>query len=78
LRTAFAAEDTRPGPTERVVPGSTLVDLGGGMEIAESFALRIWARNLLNDSYLASQDVRTVAAPGRSVALTAVVRFSRR
>ena len=78
IRTGIHAEDTRPGPTERVVPGYTLIDLGGGITIVEAFELRLWARNLLNESYLASQDVRTVAAPGRSVALTAVVRFNRR
>ena len=78
IRTAIYAEDTRPGPTERVVPGYTLLDLGGGIAIVEAFELRVWARNLLNESYLASQDVRTVPAPGRSVAVTAVVRFNRR
>ena len=61
-----------------MVPGYTMIDLGGGIAIVEAFELRVWARNLLNESYLASQDVRTVPAPGRSVALTAVVRFSRR
>ena len=78
IRTAFFAEDTRPGPTERVVPGYTLLDVGGGITVFEALELRLWARNLLNDDYLASQDVRTVPAPGRSVALTAVVRFTRR
>jgi outer membrane receptor protein involved in Fe transport len=78
IRTGIYAEDTRPGPTERVVPGYTMIDIGGGIAIVEAFELRVWARNLLNESYLASQDVRTVPAPGRSVALTAVVRFNRR
>jgi hemoglobin/transferrin/lactoferrin receptor protein len=77
VRTGIAADDTRPGPTERIVPGYTLIDVGGGIAIVEGFELRVWARNLLNESYLASQDVRTVPAPGRSVALTAVVRFPR-
>lgn len=78
VRTAIAADDTRPGPTERPVPGSTLIDAGGGLAIIDAFELRVWARNLLNESYLASQDVRTVPAPGRSVALTAIVRINRR
>ncbi len=78
VRTAFFADDTRPGPTERVVPGYTLLDAAGGLTLVTGLDLRVSARNLLNDSYLASQDVRTVAAPGRSVALTAVFRFSRR
>jgi outer membrane receptor protein involved in Fe transport len=77
-RAALFAEDTRPGPTERVVPGYTLVDAAGGFTVVPGFDLRIAARNLLNDDYLASQDVRTVAAPGRSVSLSAVLRFGRR
>ena len=40
--------------------------------------LRVNARNLLNATYLASQDVRAVVAPGRSVALSAVFRFDGR
>jgi outer membrane receptor protein involved in Fe transport len=77
IRLALSAEDTRPGPTERTVPGATVLDAGGGIRIVDAFEVRLSARNLLNDSYLASQDVRTVPAPGRSVALTAVVRFTR-
>jgi outer membrane receptor protein involved in Fe transport len=78
IRTAFYAEDTRPGPTERVVPGYTLLDAAGGLALVEGFELRLSARNLLNESYLASQDVRTVPAPGRSASLTAIVRLGRR
>ena len=68
LRTAWSREDDRPGPTERIAPGYTLVDVGAGMTVLEGFDLRLSARNLLNDDYLASQDVRAVPAPGRSVA----------
>lgn len=75
VRTAFHAEDTRPGPTERVVPGYTLVDAGAGFAVIPGLDVRVAARNLLNGRYLASQDVRTVAAPGRSVSVTAVVRI---
>jgi hemoglobin/transferrin/lactoferrin receptor protein len=75
VRTAFYAGDARPGPTERVVPGYALLDAAGGMALIDGLELRLSGRNLLNDSYLASQDVRTVAAPGRSVALTAVLRL---
>ncbi len=77
LRTAFFAADTRPGPTERVAPGYTLIDAGGGISVAPGLELRVSGRNLLNDDYLASQDVRAVPAPGRSVAFSAVVRFGR-
>lgn len=75
LRAAAFAEDTRPGPTERVAPGYILVDVAGGMTVASGLDLRLSLRNLLNDDYLASQDVRAILAPGRSVALSAVLRF---
>ena len=75
VRTAFFAEDGRPGPTERVAPGYTLVDAAGGMTFGGGVELRVSGRNLLNETYLASQDVRAVVAPGRSVAVSAVVRF---
>jgi outer membrane receptor protein involved in Fe transport len=78
VRTAFFAEDTRPGPTEREAPGYTLIEAAGGVTVTRALELRLSARNLLNERYLASQDVRTVLAPGRSVSLSAVVRIGRR
>ena len=75
LRVSRYAEDARPGPTERVVPGYTLIDGGAGLSVLPGLDLRVAARNLLNELYMASQDVRTVSAPGRSVSVTAVVRF---
>ena len=75
VRAGFYAEDTRPGPTERVVPGYTLLDAGAGFTVVTGLELRLAARNLLNERYLASQDVRTVLAPGRSVSVTAVLRL---
>jgi outer membrane receptor protein involved in Fe transport len=77
LRAAFHARDTRPGPTERVVPGYTSVDGAAGLRLVQALELRVAARNLLNQSYMASQDLRTVLAPGRSIALTAVLRLGR-
>jgi outer membrane receptor protein involved in Fe transport len=74
-RTAWFAEDDRPGPTERVVPGYQLVDVSAGVAVSRHLELRMLVRNLLDDDYLASQDVRAVAAPGRSASITAVVRF---
>jgi outer membrane receptor protein involved in Fe transport len=74
-RTAVYGDDDRPGPTEREVPGYTMFDAAGGLSLIEALELRITARNLLNQSYLASQDVRTVAAPGRSVSASLVVRL---
>jgi len=78
MRTAFFAEDGRPGPTERVAPGYTIVDAAAGIAVATGLELRVSGRNLLNETYLASQDVRAVVAPGRSVALSAVVRVGGR
>lgn len=78
VRTAWFADDDRPGPTERAAPGYTLLDAGAGVTVIDGLDLRVSARNLLNESYLASQDVRAVLAPGRSLALSAVVRVGRR
>jgi outer membrane receptor protein involved in Fe transport len=77
LRAAWYAEDTRPGPTEIVVPGYTAIDAAAGVALLENLSLRLSARNLLNERYMASQDVRTVPAAGRSAALSLVVRLGR-
>ena len=74
-RVAFYAADDRPGPTEIVAPGATLVDLGGGWRLSPQLELRGQLRNLLDDSYYASPDARWVFAPGRSLSLTTVVQF---
>ena len=74
-RAAWFDDDDRPGPTERVVPGYTLFDVSGGLTLWEHLELRGLVRNLSNDTYFASQDVRAVSAPGRTASLTAVVRF---
>jgi outer membrane receptor protein involved in Fe transport len=74
-RAAWFADDDRPGPTERVVPGYTLVDLSGGATVSRHLEVRALIRNLLDQDYFASQDVRAVFAPGRAASLTAVVRF---
>lgn len=75
VRTAFYGDDPRPGPTEREVPGYTALDAGAGLTLVRGVELRVAARNLLNERYFASQDTRTVLAPGRSVSLSAVYRF---
>lgn len=74
-RAAWFADDDRPGPTERVVPGYTLVDLSGGATLGRHLEIRGLLRNLLDQEYYASQDVRAVFAPGRAASLTAVVRY---
>jgi outer membrane receptor protein involved in Fe transport len=78
VRAAIFADDPRPGPTERIAPGYTMLDAAGGFTVVDGFDLRLSGRNLLNADYLASQDVRAVPAPGRSVSMTAVVRIGRR
>ena len=74
-RAAWYAEDERPGPSEVVAPGATLIDLGAGWRIVPQLELRAQLRNLLDDEYYASPDPRWVFAPGRSASLTAVVEF---
>jgi outer membrane receptor protein involved in Fe transport len=74
-RLAHFADDDRPGPTERLVPGYTLVDVSGGATLGRHLELRALIRNALDQEYYASQDVRAVFAPGRAASLTAVVRF---
>jgi outer membrane receptor protein involved in Fe transport len=74
-RVAAFAEDDHPGPTERSVPGYVLLDAAAGASIAKSLEVRINSRNLLNQTYFASQDTRAVLAPGRSVSVTLAIRF---
>ena len=57
------------------MPGYTLFDRRGGFKIAAPLEVRVYARNLLNQEYYASQDVRTVFAPGRSANITLGVTF---
>ena len=71
---AFAADD-RPGPTERRLPGYTLVDASGGYRLSKQVEVRFSARNLLDQAYLLSPDSRAVLAPGISALLTMLVEF---
>ena len=75
FRVGYFADDNEPGPTERVVPGYTLFDAAAGYQVVTPLELRVQARNLLNETYYASQDTRAVYAPGRSVSLVATVKF---
>jgi outer membrane receptor protein involved in Fe transport len=75
LRASYFSDDDHFGPTEVAVPGYTIVDAAAGYRVAAPVELRIQARNLLNESYFASQDRRAVFAPGRSASLTATVKF---
>lgn len=69
-RIATYLEDDRPGPTERVVPGYTVVDAGLGYRVSEVLELQLLGRNLADRFYYGSADEKTVPAPGRSVQLT--------
>jgi outer membrane receptor protein involved in Fe transport len=75
VRAAYFGEDDHFGPTERAVPGYTLLDAAAGYQVVKPLELRIQVRNLLNEAHYASQDVRAVFAPGRSASLVATVRF---
>ena len=77
LRTAWFDDDDEPGPTEREVPGYTLVDLSAGYRFTDTFELRLLARNLLDDEYFASESRRATLAPGRSLALIARIGLQR-
>ena len=76
-RLAWHAEDNRPGPTEVVAPGSTLLDLGAGWRFLPNVELRGVVRNLLDVTHYASPDPRWVYAPGRSISVTAVAQLPR-
>ena len=52
-----------------------MVDAAAGYRVAAPLELRLQARNLLDQEHFASQDVRAVLSPGRSVSLTANVKF---
>ncbi|MGE0862412.1 MAG: TonB-dependent receptor [Vicinamibacterales bacterium] len=75
VRVAYFSDDDNFGPTERAVPGYTVLDAAAGLKVAGPLELRIQARNLLDQEYFASQDVRTVLAPGRSASVIATVKF---
>ncbi len=77
MRLSWFSDDDHPGPTERAVPGYTLLDLAGHVTLARPLQVRISARNLLNEEYYASQDTRAVLAPGRSLSATFVLTVRR-
>ena len=75
MRAAFLANDERPGPSEVVAPGGSLVDLAGGYPLTRHLEVRANVRNLLDDAYYASPDPRWVYAPGRSGSVTLAFQF---
>lgn len=77
VRAAGYLRDERPGPSEQVTPGYATFDLQGGAVFARYLELRVNLRNLFDQKYLAGADEKAVLAPGRSVALTLVVKLPR-
>jgi len=75
IRASYFSDDEHFGPTERAVNGYTMVDAAAGFRVAKPLELRVQGRNLLDETFFASQDVRTTLAPGRSVSLVATVKF---
>ena len=75
VRLAVFAKDERPGPTEVETPSYTLIDLGAGWYIRETFQLRGTIRNLLNKIYPTSPDRRAVLAPGINMVISLVATF---
>jgi hemoglobin/transferrin/lactoferrin receptor protein len=75
VRVGAYGKDDRPGPTEIVMPGYTLVDVSGGVPLSRNLDLRAIVRNLLDETYYASPDARFVFAPGITGSLTLVARF---
>jgi iron complex outermembrane receptor protein len=69
VRGAAFAEDDRPGPTEQVVPGYAVLDVGAGYAVTDWLEISVLGRNLLNETYFASSDEDGVLAPGRSLRL---------
>lgn len=71
-RAAVAAQDDRPGPTERDLPSHSTLDLGAGWRPHPSVELRLLVRNVFDRSHPGSADELTELAPGRSALLTLV------
>jgi outer membrane receptor protein involved in Fe transport len=66
LRWAAFANDDRPGPTETVRPGQSVLDLGASYRFSEHLELRLGGRNILDRRYRESADANAALAPGRS------------
>ncbi len=75
LRVAWFAADNDPGPTERPTPSYFIMDLGGGWKFNSWGSVRLWVRNLLDQSYPVSADSRAVPAPGISAVITLQAEF---
>lgn len=69
-RLSFYARDTRPGPTETVVPGYALLDAGASYRLSPNLEVALRARNILDRAYPGDNEPGAVLAPGRSLRLS--------
>ena len=75
-RVAAMARDLSPGPSEVATPGYVEAGAAASWRAGRWLELRASASNLLNRRYDSSPSPRWVLAPGRSGALTVVVKSS--
>jgi outer membrane receptor protein involved in Fe transport len=75
VRGAFYGPLDEPGPTEEPRAGYGLLDAGAGLRLGRQAEIDVLARNLLDESYFVSPDARATLAPGRTVIVTATLRF---
>lgn len=66
-RLSFYDRDTRPGPSETVVPGYAVLDAGVSYRVSQGLELLLRARNLLDRAYPGDNEPGAVLAPGRSL-----------
>jgi outer membrane receptor protein involved in Fe transport len=74
-RLAAVARDRSPGPSEVATPGYVEAGAAATWRTGRWLELRASGSNLLNRRYDSSPSPRWVLAPGRSGALTAIVKF---
>ena len=76
MRVAYFSDDEHFGPTERAVPGYTMLDAGAGFRVVKPLELRVIGAQPAERGV--STPARTSARfsrPGRSVSLVAAVKF---
>ncbi len=74
LRTGLYGRLAQPGPTEQARPGYGLLDVGAGVHLGQ-LEIDLVGRNLLDEAYLVSPDVRATPASGRTAIVAATVKF---
>lgn len=64
-----------PGPLEKEIEGSAVLDAILGFSISEDVNIMVIGQNLFNQAYYSSADEEGVLAPGRSVVFKVLTRF---